>query len=216
MMPPGLIIFDCDGVLVDSEPVTNAFLVHDLARHGLHLTLPECERLFVGGTLRGAAETARVMGADLPPGWVDDFYTRVYAHLEKGVPLVPGVADVLSAVERAGIAHCVVSNGSETKMRITLGQNGLWDKFRDAQFSAHRYKTAKPDPELFLIAARRFGVLPADCIVIDDSPSGCQGAANAGMRCIGYAQRTDPIKLAKTGATVIRSMVELPALIGLQ
>lgn len=215
MTRPGLIIFDCDGVLVDSEPITNAFLLDDLARYGLHLTMADCDRLFVGGTMLGVAEIARSMGAGLPDGWVDDYYRRIYAHLAKGVPLVTGVGDILARIDARHVPHCVVSNGSEEKMRITLGQNDLWDRFQGAMFSAHTHGTAKPDPELLLIAARRFAVAPADCIVIDDSASGCTGAARAGMPCIGYAERSDPAKLAATGATVIRTMADLPPLIGL-
>ena len=215
MTVPGLIIFDCDGVLVDSEPISNAFLLDDLARYGLQLTVADCERLFVGGTMAGAGDIARGMGAALPDDWVDDYYVRVYAHLTKGVPLVAGIADVLARVDAQRIPHCVVSNGSETKMKITLGQNGLWQRFKGAMFSAHRYNTAKPDPELLLIAAQRYQVDPADCVVIDDSPSGCQAAANAGMPCVGFAERSDPAKLSATGATVIRSMSQLPPLIGL-
>jgi len=212
---PRLVIFDCDGVLVDSEPLANAFLLQDLSRYGLNLTMIDCDKLFIGGTMKGAAIVARQMGADLPDNWVDDFYPRFYAHLEKGVPLVNGVLDVLNLVRDANIPLCVVSNGSEEKMQITLDQNGLWERFQGAIFSAHTYGTAKPDPELLLIAARQFGVTPADCIVIDDSPSGCKGAANAGMRCIGFAERSDGKKLSATGATVIKSMAELPPLLGL-
>ncbi len=215
MTNPKLIIFDCDGVLVDSEPITNSFLINDLARYGLHLTPADCDDLFVGGTMVGAARIARSMGADLPENWVDDYYRRIYAHLKSGVPLVDGVLEILNQIRALAIPYCVVSNGSEEKMQITLGQNGLWDRFQGAVFSAHTHGTAKPDPELLFIAARQFGIDPADCVVIDDSPSGCTGAANARMRCIGFAERTDPEKLTATGATVVRSMAELPPLLGL-
>ena len=215
MSPPKLIIFDCDGVLVDSEPITNAFLLEELARYGLYLTMADTDRLFVGGTIRGAADIARSMGADLPDDWVPDYYRRVHAHLANGVPLISGVLEVLNKVEDLNIPHCIVSNGPVEKMQITLGQNGLWDRFQGRIFSAHTYGTAKPDPELLWIAARQFSVAPADCIVIDDSLSGCQGAANAGMPCIGFAEHSDPEKLAATGATVVRSMEELPPLLGL-
>jgi len=213
MAPPKLIIFDCDGVLVDSEPVTNEFLRRELARYGLSLSLAECEGLFVGGTLRSVAEVAREMGARLPTGWADDLYARIYSHLENRVPLVAGVADVLRLLDRGGIAHCVVSNGSEEKMRITLGQNGLWERFSGVMFSAHRYNSTKPDPGLMLIAAAHFGIAPQDCLAIDDSPSGCIAAARAGMPCIGFAERTDPARLEGTGAMIARSMAEVASLI---
>ncbi len=215
MTPPKLIIFDCDGVLVDSESITNTFLLNDLAGYGLHLTMADCDDLFVGGTIAGVADIARDMGADLPPDWVPDYYRRMYIELQKGVPLITGILDVLNSVYAQGIASCIVSNGPPEKMQITLGHHGLWKRFLGRTFSAHTHGTAKPDPELLLIAARHFNTEPADCIVIDDSPSGCTGAANAGMPCIGYAERTDPDKLAATGANVIRSMAELPPLLGL-
>ncbi len=215
MTAPKLIIFDCDGVLVDSEPITNAFLLNDLAGYGLQLTMADCDDLFVGGTIKGAASVARDMGADLPDDWVADYYRRVHTHLAKGVPLVDGILDILNQLERNGTPHCVVSNGPVEKMQITLGQHGLWDRLQVRTFSAHTYNTAKPDPELLLIAARHFNTNPANCTVIDDSPSGCTGAANAGMPCIGFAERSSPEKLAATGAKVIRSMAELPPLIGL-
>ncbi|MEE9388138.1 MAG: HAD family phosphatase [Paracoccaceae bacterium] len=215
MTQPKLIIFDCDGVLVDSEPVTNAFLIKDLAGYGLHLSLADCDDLFVGGTIAGVAVTARDMGADLPPDWVPDYYRRVHVELQKGVRLISGILDILNRVDAIGIANCVVSNGPPEKMQITLGQHGLWDRFEGRVFSAHTYGTAKPDPELLLIAARHFNTDPADCIMIDDSASGCTAAANAGMPCIGYAERSDPERLAATGARVIRAMAELPVLLGL-
>jgi len=213
--PPKLVIFDCDGVLVDSELISNQFLLQELAGFGLHLTMADCDALFVGGTMQNVATTARAMGADLPGDWVDRFYLGLYEHLKTGVPLVSGIADILARIDMLGVAHCVVSNGSEEKMQITLGQNGLWQRFQGVMFSAHTHGTAKPDPELLLIAARQFGVAPADCTVIEDSVSGCTGAANAGMPCIGFAERSDPEKLAATGAKVIRSMAELPRLLGL-
>ncbi len=215
MKHPGLIIFDCDGVLVDSEPITNRFLLDDLARYGLQLTMADCDALFVGGTIAGAAKVARSMGATLPDDWVEDYYRRVHAHLGTGVPLVLGVMGILDRVEALNIPHCIVSNGPVEKMKITLGPHGLWNRFEGRVFSAHTYGTAKPDPELLWVAARHFGVDPADCTVIDDSPSGCKGAANAGMKCIGYAERSNPEKLAATGATVVRSMAEIPELLGL-
>ncbi len=215
MKQPKLLIFDCDGVVVDSEEIGNRLFLGDLQKYWLQLTMADCDRLFVGGTFASAMSIARNMGADLPDDWVDRFYDKLYQTLENGVRLVDGVSDVLNQVDAAGITHCIVSNGSERKMQITLGQNGLWDRFEGKIFSAHRYKTAKPDPELLYIAARAFDVDPADCTVIDDSPSGCTAAARAGMRCIGFAERSDPKKLAATGAHVIRSMAELPALLGL-
>ena len=177
--------------------------------------MADCDTLFLGGTIKGAAEVAREMGANLPDNWVPDYYRRMHLHPAKGVSVGLGHSGSPETVwKKQGIPHCIVSNGPPEKMQITLGQHGLWDRFQGRIFSAHTHGTAKPDPELLWIAARQFNVAPANCIVVDDSPSGCTGAANAGMPCIGFAERSNPEKLAATGATVIRSMAEIAAASG--
>lgn len=215
MMRPGLVIFDCDGVLVDSEVVSNRVLVANLARHGLSLTLDDCMGLFVGGTMVGVMKKARTLGADLPDDWVDQIYGETYARLREGVPLVDGIAALLQALDHACIPFCVASNGSEDKMRITLGQNGLWAVFAGRMFSAHVLGKAKPDPALFLAAARQFDTPPQDCVVIEDSPSGVTAAARAGMRCLGYAPHHDGDNLAALGAQIFRDMGEVKAILRL-
>ena len=100
-------------------------------------------------------------------------------------------------------------------MQITLGQNGLWERFSDAVFSAHTLGVSKPDPGLFEAAAGRFQVQVSDCLVIEDSASGVMAAANAGMRCLGYAPHTSGDRLRQLGAEIFRNMSEVPALIGI-
>ncbi len=214
-MRPLLVIFDCDGVLVDSEVISNQVLRGNLARYGLVLELADCMRLFVGGTMAGVMEKARELGADLPDNWVDEVYGETYARLRQGVPLVAGIPALLAALDTADIPYCVASNGSEDKMQITLGQNGLWDVFRDRMFSAHTLGTAKPDPDLFQIAARHFGVSPNACVVIEDSRSGVTAAARAGMRCLGHAPHHDGEDLKALGAEVFRDMAEVAGLLSL-
>ncbi|MEP2715063.1 HAD family phosphatase [Pseudophaeobacter sp.] len=213
---PELIIFDCDGVLVDSERVSNLALVDNLARHGLELTLERSMELFVGGTMTGVMQKAVTLGADLHDGWVDEIYAESYAALEAGVDLMPGVADLLVLLDAEQIPTCVASNGSEGKMRITLGQNGLWERFHpSAMFSAHSLGVSKPEPGLFLAAASHFGIQARDCLVIEDSATGATAAARAGMRCLGFAPEGDGQKLVAEGAEVFAQMPQVPALIGL-
>lgn len=213
---PKLIIFDCDGVLVDSERVSNQALVDNLARHGLGLTLQRSMELFVGSTMAGVMQKATAMGADLHAGWIDEIYSETYAALKAGVDLMPGVADLLAQLDRKQIPTCVASNGSEDKMCITLGQNGLWERFHPtAVFSAHALGVAKPDPGLFLAAASHFGVQARDCLVVEDSATGAMAAARAGMRCLGFAPEGGGDKLAAQGAEVFMALADLPALIGL-
>lgn len=213
---PKLVIFDCDGVLVDSEVASNEVLVTNLARYGLRLTLADCMDLFVGGTMKGVMAKARDMGADLPADWVADVYQETYARLKQGVPLVAGIPGLLAVLDQQGIPVCVASNGSEDKMRITLGQSGLWDRFHPgAMFSAHTLGVAKPEPGLFLAAASHFDVQARDCLVIEDSATGAMAALRAGMRCLGYAPEGIGVKLAEQGAEVFGAMTQVPGLIGL-
>ena len=212
---PQGVIFDCDGVLVDSEPPTNAVLVANLKRHGLRLTEVEAAELFIGGTMRGVGERARALGADLPAGWIDEIYGEIYARLEAGTPPVPGIAALLDGLEAAGMPYAVASNGSIEKMRITLGQTGLWRRFEGRMFSAHVAGTAKPEPGLFLLAAEAIGRAPEACTVVEDSPTGCIAARRAGMRCLGLAREGDGARLAREGALVVRSLAEAGRALGL-
>ena len=216
MTRPDLVIFDCDGVLVDSEPITNRMIRDDLAGRGLTLSEAEIDRRFVGGTMRGVAEEATALGAEIPDDWVAQFYEKLYARLAEGTPAIPGVETVLDRLDAAGIHYCVGSNGSPRKMAITLGQHPrLHDRLKYRLYSAHTLGTAKPDPGLYLAAARGMGVPAHRATVIDDSPSGCRAARRAGMRCFGYAAHHDGARLAAEGAIVFHNMAELPALLGI-
>jgi HAD superfamily hydrolase (TIGR01509 family) len=213
---PKLVIFDCDGVLVDSEVASNQVVADNLARFGLHLSLSESMKLFVGATMDDVLQIAQDRGADLPPTWIDDVYRETYERLQQGVPLVPGIPELLATLDREGIPCCVASNGSEGKMRITLGQNDLWDRFHpNAMFSANTLGVAKPEPGLFLAAASHFDVQARDCLVIEDSATGATAALRAGMRCLGYAPEGTGAKLAEQGAEVFDAMTQVPGLIGL-
>lgn len=215
MTRPDLVIFDCDGVLVDSETVSNNVLAANLTRHGLPISAERCMDLFVGGTMAGVGEQARGMGADLPANWTDEVYAEIYAALRAGVDVIDGIPELLDRLDAAGIAYAVGSNGSEEKMQITLGQNGLWSRFGGAIFSAHTLGTAKPDPGLYLAAAAHFGTDPARAVVVEDSATGATAAARAGMRCLGYAPHDDGAKLAASGAKVFDSMFKMPGLLGM-
>ncbi|MCP3969464.1 MAG: HAD-IA family hydrolase [Rhodobacteraceae bacterium] len=216
MTRPALVIFDCDGVLVDSEPATNRLLRDDLAARGLDLTLDDIMRLFVGGTMGSVSVLAAEMGADIPEGWVAAFYEIMYAALAEGTPLIPGIETVLDRLDAAGIPYCVGSNGSDRKMGITLGQHPSVMRRVDGRlYSAHRLGTAKPEPDLYLAAAHDQGIPPDLCTVIDDSPSGCTAGVRAGMRTLGFAEHDDGARLAEVGAEVFHSMSDLPGLLDL-
>lgn len=214
-MRPHAVIFDCDGVVVDSEHPTLVMVRDDLEKYGLCLTLEELEAGYIGGTVETVAEKARANGARLPEDWVGDFYQRMYAMLRASVPLVPGIVAVLDALDSAGIPFAMGSNGTPEKMQITLGQHGLVERFRGHLYSGQALGRPKPAPDLFLHAAGRLGVDPAACVVVEDSAAGARAARAAGMRCFGYAPKGAHDGLTAEGAVLFNSMAELPALLGI-
>ena len=215
MTRPAAVIFDCDGVLVDSEGPALDLLGADLAQYGLPMSHAEMTRLFVGGTIPGAGATARARGAQLPPDWAADFYRRLYARLAAGTPLIPGVMAVLDALDAAGIPYGVGSNGSDEKMAITLGQHpGLLARLQGRLFSGQTLGMLKPEPGLYLAVAAALRAAPATCVVIEDSRTGCIAARRAGMRCMGYAPGGDGAMLQAEGALVFHDMGDLPGLLG--
>ena len=211
----GAVIFDCDGVVVDSEPASFDLLAQDLAAHGLTLPRAQLETVFLGGTIAGVFDTARGMGATLPDDWVDRFYDRLYVRLAQGTPLIPGILPVLNRLRAAGLPFGMGSNGSPAKMAITLGQHpAVLALFAGRMFSAQTLGRPKPAPDLYLHVAAVLGVAPARCVVIEDSPTGAKAAAAAGMRCFGYAPHGGGDALKAAGAVLFADMADLPVLLG--
>ena len=211
------VLFDCDGVVVDSEGPTFALFLQDLAAYGLPLSLEEFEANFLGGTVELVGQRAREAGARLPEGWVADFYQRMYAMLAAGVPLVPGVTGVLDRLDREGIPYAMGSNGSLEKMQITLGQHGIEGRFR-AVLSGQGMGAPKPAPDVYLAAARACGAAPEGCVVIEDSAQGARAGLAAGMRVLGFAAQgtASAQSLAALGVPLFHPMEALPQLLGLE
>lgn len=214
-MTPRAVIFDCDGVVVDSEHPTLLMVQADLERYGLPVTLEELNAKYIGGTVETVAVKARANGAQLPEDWVADFYERMYDMLRRDTPLIEGIVDVLDALDAARVPFAMGSNGTIEKMHITLGQHGLIERFRGHLYSGQAIGRPKPAPDLYLMAAERLGVAAGDCVVVEDSVAGATAARAAGMACFGYAPHGDVTGLAGVGARVFSSMLELPALLGL-
>ncbi|MFK5978855.1 MAG: HAD family phosphatase [Rhizobiaceae bacterium] len=214
MSPPKLVIFDCDGVIVDSVMIHCEVQAANFAKYGLNIT-PKEVLSFGAGKMSTIGEGATRLGAALPDDWVEEIYREIYARLELGVPTIDGVSEVLDRLEHSGVPFCLASNGSEEKMTIMLEKKGLLKRFEDAIFSAHTIGTWKPDPDLFQHAAKSMNVQPEECVVIEDSRTGVLAAKNAQMRCFGYAPDDDGDLLKNEGAIVFAKMQQLPGLLGL-
>ena len=206
-----LIIFDCDGVLVDSEPISNRILAEMLTEAGLPMSLEECYEHFMGRTMRDCLDIlARRFRHRVATDFVDSVRRRTLDELAAEIEPVPGVAAVL---ERVTAPMCVASSGQLVKMRTTLGRTGLLPYFEGRLFSAAGMARGKPHPDIFLRAATAMGAEPDACAVVEDSPAGVEAGVAAGMTVFGYAALTGPARLAAAGAHVFTHMRELPALL---
>jgi len=216
-MTPQAVIFDCDGVVMDSEGMAFDLLAEQLAQYGHPMSHDQMREMFLGGTMRSFWGTARGMGVALPDDWVEAQYGRMYARLEEGCPLIAGIVAVLDALDAAGIPYAMGSNGPLRKMEITMGQHpGLRERFRGHIYSAQVLNAPKPAPDVYLHAAAALGVQPGACVVVEDSVSGVRAAVAAGMRCYGLAEQGDGADLAGAGAVVFHRMADLSGLIGLK
>lgn len=215
---PGLVIFDCDGVLVDTETLANTHLAKMLAERGLNETMESSRHRFMGRPMTEVAEIVREEdGLDIGDDFVDRWQASLPEVFAGGVDAIAHVKTVLERLAAEGIPFCVASSGTLAKMTITLGSAGLLPLVENVRFSTTMVKRGKPAPDLFLHAAREMGVAPEHCVVIEDSKFGVMGAIAAGMRAFGYAgdPHTDKDALAANGATVFDDMRDLPGLLGL-
>ena len=215
MTKPDFVIFDCDGVLVDSEHITTRVLRDDLASWGLDLPETQIESLFVGGTMGGVMRTAREMGAILPDDWLDRVYVSIFAALEAECAPVPGIEAVLDALDVAGIGYAIGSNGPMNKMEVTLRCCGLTERFLGRIYSAHDCAASKPAPDVYLKAAATAGIDPARCAVIEDSGTGARAGAAAQMAVYGFARGGPRDKLAPHCTALFDDMTELLTLLEL-
>jgi HAD superfamily hydrolase (TIGR01509 family) len=210
-----LLIFDCDGVLVDSEPIATGALAEMITSLGHPMTLPDAVATFTGRSVADVlALIQKLLGSPVPEEFGARHAQEVLARFRRELKPVPGVEDAIAALP---YRRCVASSSSPERLLLSLEVTGLAPLFGQNVFSAVHVKNGKPAPDLFLHAARRMQEAPADCIVIEDTVPGVQAGVAAGMAVIGFAGggHADAAladRLAAAGArTVVRSMRELPA-----
>jgi HAD superfamily hydrolase (TIGR01509 family) len=182
--PAGLIIFDCDGVLVDSEPLALRVLLDGIAERGVTIEEGLAYERFLGRSLASVIETVeRDFGVALETDALDRMRDKLYALFRRELCAVAGVAD---AIGRLSVPACVASSSQMERIRLSLEITGLDTLFDERVFSATMVANGKPAPDLFLLAASRMHVDPARCIVIEDSPAGIEAARRAGMRVFAF------------------------------
>lgn len=207
------ILFDCDGVLVDSEPITMGVLRDMLAASGWHMSLAECMAEFVGVTVRNKADLIEARtGQPLTDAWMADFYARRNAALAERLQAIDGAHAAVQAAQAATSGRIACASGADRfKLEMQLAHVGLDQTFGSAVFSGHDMARTKPAPDVYLAAARHLNVAPQRCLVIEDSPTGIQAGVAAGAQVWAYApDRHSDDALRTAGAShLLRHMGEL-------
>jgi HAD superfamily hydrolase (TIGR01509 family) len=181
---PSLVIFDCDGVLIDSELIACRVDAECLGEIGFPVTAEFIQENFIGISSRVMLERLeRDHGCKLPADFAGTLRRRLEASFTEELEAIAGVTDVLAAL---ALRKCVASGSDPQRLRHTLGVTGLWPHFDPHVFSATMVRNGKPAPDLFLFAAERMGVSVLDCVVVEDSRTGVTAARAAGMRVLGF------------------------------
>ncbi|MBD2498574.1 HAD family hydrolase [Nostoc sp. FACHB-280] len=210
-----LVIFDCDGVLIDSERVANQILLEMLTELELILTLEDIFKIFVGKSMSQAIEIiTNMLGKAPPENFSHEFHQRVLEAFDSDLLPVTGIHDVLNNLNTT---YCLASNSNYDWIYKALDVTKLSSYFVGKIFSAEDVQRSKPYPDVFLHAAKKMGFLPQECAVIEDTPTGVKAGVNAGMTVFGYAELTNPETLREVGASVVfNDMRLLPNLLGQQ
>lgn len=214
------VLFDCDGVLVDSEPLTHGVLCAMLNEAGWALSLDECMQIFVGKTVR--SEAARIeahTGQPLTDAWMAQFYARRNVELQARLQPIPGAVDAVRAIHAQLDGRIACASGADRqKVEMQLAQVGLAPYFGDCVFSGHEMPRTKPAPDVYLAAAAAVGISPDRCLVVEDTVTGVAAGVAAGATVVGYSPSAfghgSPEALRAAGAVwVIDDMGRLPGVV---
>lgn len=223
MTPPGLVIFDCDGVLVDSEPISISVLVEVITRAGGTIDEETAYQRFLGRSMATIRKIlSRDFFLDFTPAHLDSLRAVLYERFRRELRPVAGVAEAVGAI---AMPFCVASSSQPERIRLSLGVTGLLELFEPRIYSSTMVDRGKPAPDLFLHAAREMGAAPRDCVVIEDSPAGVEAARRAGMRVLAFTGASHAPSHAPSPAPgpggrdfapdlVFGDMRALPALLG--
>ncbi|MBT4486663.1 MAG: HAD family hydrolase [Rhodospirillaceae bacterium] len=211
-MPFELVIFDCDGVLVDSEPLANRVLSRCFQDAGFPITYDTCVATMVGLSLPSCFKMAEDWhGKALPDDFFHTVQSRTYQAIRDELQAIPGVR---AAIEAIPLPRCVASSSEPEKIALSLTTTGLAPLFEGRLYSASQVARGKPFPDLFFHAAAQMGIEPGNCVVVEDSPYGAAAARAAGMAVLGYTGSGFADKLTDEGAEIFDTMADLPGLLG--
>ncbi len=211
------IIFDCDGVLVDSERLSAQVLHEYLIELGLKLTLEQVDSFYRGRSLKDVElDITQRLGRETIVDFQQQVAQRTRLAFDDSLQAIDGVTELLIALQREGYPMAVASSGTPEKIAHSLALTGLSSFFGPHVYSATQVEAGKPAPDLFVFAAKELGLQPTSCAVIEDSAAGVRGAVAAGCLTIGYCAETNAIELARHGARTVTQMSEIPLLLKAQ
>ncbi|UUW08121.1 HAD family hydrolase [Flavobacterium plurextorum] len=208
------IIFDCDGVLVDTEKIGNGVLLEMAAEHGFEMKIEDAYRNFNGRKLKDCFKyIEETIAKKLPETFETEFRQRSFSAFKTQVKPMEGI---VSFIEKLTIPYCVASSGPVEKICLNLEVAGLLDKFENKIFSSYQIGSWKPEPGIFLHAAKEMGFDVKDCIVVEDSVAGVRAGIDGGFKVYGFANGYNDIDLEKEGAVLFRSYDELASILNLE
>lgn len=205
------IIFDCDGVLVDSEPIGNKVLVDIANELGADIDLDYAYTHFKGNSLKEVANrVSKLISISLPDNFVSEYRRRSYQSFKENIKPIDGIESVL---ENLKVPFCVASSGPEKKIRLNLSLTGLLPYFEEKIFSCYAIQKWKPEPDIFLLAAKTMGFSSSECLVIEDSLTGVQAAKNGGFDVFSYTAHDYKNELCGIADKTFKNMATLPSLL---
>ncbi|MEG0851365.1 HAD family hydrolase [Flavobacterium plurextorum] len=208
------IIFDCDGVLVDTEKIGNGVLLEMAAEHGFEMKIEDAYRNFNGRKLKDCFKyIEETIAKKLPETFETEFRQRSFSAFKTQVKPMEGI---VSFIEKLTIPYCVASSGPVEKICLNLEVAGLLDKFENKIFSSYQIGSWKPEPGIFLHAAKEMGFDVKDCIVVEDSVAGVRAGIDGGFKVYGFANGYNDSDLEKEGAVLFRSYDELASILNLE
>ncbi|SDB64684.1 HAD family hydrolase [Belnapia rosea] len=213
---PAAVLFDCDGVLADSEGLVNRLVAEELTARGWPLSAGQARETFLGMALPEMMPVILARCGPLPADWGAMLSRRITAALMEEVEAIPGAPAALAAAAAAGLPLAVASNSTRGELRTKLDRLGLAHHFGGRLFSFEDVARPKPAPDMYLAAAAACGAAPGDCVVVEDSLLGAKAGIAAGCRVLGFTRETDAAVLAAVGARPFATMAELPGLLGIE